>query len=428
VADRLLDSDGREVARLPCAPLLADELTRSGLRARTGTVVSTDRVVTGQERVELAGLGADVVDMESVAIAEARWDVPLAVVRAISDAPGTELFSPAGLSGIWKALRSLRAARPALARWAAANGPREILLARPRSFCAGVQRAIETVERSLEHYGPPVYVRRQIVHNTHVVSRLRASGAVFVKELAEVPDGATVVLSAHGAGTSVHDEAGRRGMLVVDATCPLVSRVHGEALRFAAAGRQVVLIGYEGHDEVEGTLGTVPGTALVTTPADVEDLGFDTSRPTAFVTQTTLAIDDVAGVIEALRQRFPDLAGPPAPDICYATQDRQKAVRDIAPSCDVVLVVGSASSSNSNRLVEVARRCGTSAHLVDSRSDLCLEWLAGARKVGVTAGASAPEDLVRELVECLAGLGPVSVTERPGVHERPSFSLPLEVR
>jgi 4-hydroxy-3-methylbut-2-enyl diphosphate reductase len=291
-----------------------------------------------------------------------------------------------------------------------------------------VQRAIETVERALVRYGAPVYVRRQIVHNAHVVSRLEAAGAVFVEELDEVPDGANVVFSAHGVGSSVHDEARRRNMITVDATCPLVNKVHGEARRFAAAGRQVVLVGHRGHDEVEGTLGSVPDLALVTTPADVARLDFDPARPTAVVTQTTLATDEVTGVLEALAHRFPDLARPPASDICYASQNRQEAVRQMAPDCDVVLVIGSANSSNCNRLVEVARRSGAPAHLVDSKCELQLSWLTGARTIGVTAGASAPEELVQEVVQCLAGMGPVSVSERSTGHEHVSFLLPMEVR
>ncbi|MGH9107043.1 MAG: 4-hydroxy-3-methylbut-2-enyl diphosphate reductase, partial [Acidimicrobiales bacterium] len=310
----------------------------------------------------------------------------------------------------------------------AAAGPREVLLAEPRSFCAGVRRAIETVERAIDRYGPPVYVRRQIVHNAHVVSRLEAAGAVFVEELGEVPDGARVVFSAHGVGTSVHDEARRRQMFAIDATCPLVSKVHNEARRFAAAGRQVVLVGHPGHDEVEGTLGTVPGAALVSSPKDVAVLRLDPGRPTAVVTQTTLATDEVSEVLDALAERFGDLARPAASDICYASQNRQEAVREMAPDCDVVLVVGSANSSNSNRLVEVAARNGPPAHLLDSKSDLRLSWLAGARRVGVTAGASAPEELVQEIVDCLAGLGPISICERSTSNEHVNFPLPLEVR
>jgi 4-hydroxy-3-methylbut-2-en-1-yl diphosphate reductase len=428
VADRLLDASGQEVMSIQSAALLAADLRRSGLRARTGTVVSTGHIVTGAERATLAGLGADVVDMESTAVAEAQWGVPLAVLRAVSDSPGVELFSPAGARGIVKALRALRSSRRALADWAAAVGPKEIFLAEPRSFCAGVRRAIETVERALERYGPPVYVRRQIVHNAHVVSRLEAAGAMFVEELDEVPDGANVVFSAHGVGTSVRDEAARRDMSTIDATCPLVSKVHSEARRFSAAGRQLVLIGHARHDEVEGTLGTVAGIALVSSPEEVAGLELDPSRPTAVLTQTTLATDEVTGVVGALQERFADLARPAASDICYASQNRQEAVRAIAPDCDLVLVVGSPNSSNSNRLVEVARRSGARAQLVDSKADLRLSWLAGVRRIGVTAGASAPEELVDEVVDCLARLGPVAVVERSTRNEHVSFPLPTEVR
>lgn len=428
VADRLLDAQGNEVARLASAPLLANELRRLGLRARTGTIVSTDHIVTGDERATLAALGADAVDMESTAVASQNWGAPLAVLRAISDTPGAELFSPAGVKGVWAALRALRASRRALANWAAAAGPRDIFLAEPRSFCAGVRRAVETVERALERYGAPVYVRRQIVHNAHVVSRLEAAGAVFVEELAEVPDGAKVVFSAHGVGVSVYEEAATRDMFTIDATCPLVTKVHNEARRFVGAGRQLVLIGHAGHDEVEGTLGTVPGMRLVSRPEDVSHIDLDPDSPTAFVTQTTLATDEVADIVTALGERFVDLARPAASDICYASQNRQEAVREMAPDCDVVLVVGSPNSSNSNRLVEVARRCGASAHLIDSHRDLDLSWLVGARRVGVTAGASAPEELVHEVVECLAGLGPACIEQRSTGNEHVSFPLPLEVR
>jgi 4-hydroxy-3-methylbut-2-en-1-yl diphosphate reductase len=429
VADRLLDATGKEVSRLPSASLLAAELRRSGLRATTGTVVSTDHIVTGPERAALSALGADVVDMESTAVAGAGWAaVPMAIVRAVSDSPGVELFSPAGARGVFKALRALRSSRPALADWAAAVGPKEIFLAEPRSFCAGVRRAIETVERALERYGPPVYVRRQIVHNAHVVSRLEAAGAVFVEELDEVPDGANVVFSAHGVGTSVREEAARRQMSTIDATCPLVTKVHTEARRFSGAGRQLVLIGHAGHDEIEGTLGTVPAIALVSRPEEVAGLQLDPDKPTAFLTQTTLATDEVKDVVAALEERFLDLSRPAASDICYASQNRQEAVREIAPDCDLVLVVGSQNSSNSNRLVEVARRAGARAELVDSQADLRLSWLAGTRRVGVTAGASAPPELVEDLVDCLVGLGPATVIERSTRNEHVSFPLPLEVR
>ncbi len=428
VAERVLNQVGQEVAKLTSAALLAAEMRRLGLRASTGTVMSTDHIVTGAERAQLAQLGAHVVDMESGPVAGAPWGAPVAVVRAISDAPGHELFSPAGARGVWLALRSLRAARPALAAWARAAGPRDVLLAEPRGFCAGVRRAIETVERALHRYGAPVYVRRQIVHNAHVVSRLENAGATFVKELSEVPDGATVVFSAHGVGTAVNEEAARRGMNTIDATCPLVTKVHTEARRFAAAGRQLVLVGHAHHDEVEGTLGIAPGIQLVSTPEDVAHLDIDPARPTAFVTQTTLATDEVANVIEALEERISDLARPAASDICYASQNRQEAVRHIAPDCDLVLVVGSPNSSNSNRLVEVAQRQGAEAHLIDSAADIKLAWLSGARRVGISAGASAPEELVQEVLASLASLGSLSIEQRTTGNEHVTFPLPQEIR
>ncbi|MGC8627603.1 MAG: 4-hydroxy-3-methylbut-2-enyl diphosphate reductase [Acidimicrobiales bacterium] len=428
VAELVMDANGNELARLRSASVLANALRQLGLRARTTGVVSTDHIVTGYERAQLAQLGAEVVDMESSAVVNARWGVPVAVLRAISDAPGHELFSAAGTLGVCKALRSLRAAREALAAWAKAVGPREVLLAEPRGFCAGVRRAIETVERALQRYGPPVYVRRQIVHNDHVVARLEKAGAVFVKELSEVPDKATVVFSAHGVGTAVRDEAKLRGMTVIDATCPLVTKVHIEAQRFAAAGRQVILIGHAHHDEVQGTLGVVAGARLVSTAQDVARLDLAPDKPTAFVTQTTLAADEVTDVIAALEERFSDLARPAVSDICYASQNRQEAVKQIAQSCEVVIVVGSPSSSNSNRLVEVARRAGARAYLVGSADDLKLAWLTGTRRVGVTAGASAPEELVQEVVGCLASLGPVSIEQRITGNEHVNFPLPQEVR
>jgi 4-hydroxy-3-methylbut-2-enyl diphosphate reductase len=426
VAQKVVRPDGSEVAMLASAPLLAAELRSLGLRARCGTVASTDHLVTGAERRELARV-ADVVDMESAAVV-ARATGPVAVVRAVSDTASRELLSPAGLMGASRALASLRAATPALTRWAGATGPRKALLAEPRSFCAGVHRAIETVERALALSGPPVYVRRQIVHNASVVRRLERAGAVFITELEEAPDGATVVFSAHGVGTAVHEEAARRGMRAIDATCPLVSKVHHEARRYAAAGRQVVLVGHRGHDEVEGTLGTVPGTHLVEGPEDVRTLELDTDRPTAVVTQTTLALDEVAGTLAELDAMFKDLVHPNASDICYASQNRQEAVRAMAPACDLVLVVGSPNSSNCNRLVEVARRQGRPAHLVDTAADIRLAWLEDARTVGITAGASTPEELVQEVVSCLSSLGPLELSELATGIENVTFPLPVEVR
>jgi 4-hydroxy-3-methylbut-2-enyl diphosphate reductase len=427
VADRLVRLDGHQVADMPFAPLIAGELRRAGLRARTGTVATSDHIVTGKQRHELRRL-AEVVDMESVPVAEilGTSGTTVAVVRAISDSPQHELWSPAGAAGVARALISLRRAAPVLASWAQALGPRVVTLADPRSFCAGVRRAIETVHRAIALFGAPVYVRRQIVHNSHVVGELEAAGAVFVEELDQVPDGATVVFSAHGVGTAVQREAQDRKMRTVDATCPLVAKVHHEAKRFAGSGRQVVLLGHRGHDEVEGTMGSVPGIRLVSALEDLAEL--DSTKPTAVVTQTTLATDEVAGMMAALDNHFVDLVHPSASDICYASQNRQEAVRAMAPDCDVVLVVGSSNSSNTNRLVEVAHRAGVPAHLVEDEGDVRLSWLAGRQRIGITAGASAPEELVQRLVSCLAGLGPVTVSGRAAVHENVTFSLPVEVR
>jgi 4-hydroxy-3-methylbut-2-enyl diphosphate reductase len=434
VADRVLDESGAVVARLPSAALLGAELARRGLVVRIGAVVSTDHVVHGRAaRADLARTGALAVDMESAALLAEPWGVPTAVVRAVSDRPGAELVSPAALRHGWRALRSLRAAAPVLRAWAGAAGPRRVVVASPRSFCAGVQRAVDTVvaalERaSLERDGAPVYVRRQIVHNEHVVDDLRRRGAVFVRELDEVPTGSTVVFSAHGVSPAVRDEAERRELRVVDATCPLVAKVHTEVRRLATSGHQVVLIGHAGHDETEGTLGEVPGMHLVADPLDVDGLDLDDDAPVGYATQTTLAPEDVAPTVAALQRRFAELAGPSASDICYATHNRQEAVRAIAGDCDLVLVVGSPTSSNSLRLVEVAERTGGHAELVGDETDLRLDRLAHAECVGVTAGASVPEVLVERVIDALGGLGPIEVEHRTVRRETVSFSLPLEVR
>jgi 4-hydroxy-3-methylbut-2-enyl diphosphate reductase len=305
---------------------------------------------------------------------------------------------------------------------------RVVLLAAPRSFCAGVERAIEVVERMLEQC-TPVYVRKQIVHNRHVVADLEARGAVFVDELDEVPDGATVVFSAHGVAPQVRADAARRALRVVDATCPLVTKVHAEARRFAARGDTVVLVGHAGHEEVEGTLGEAPDrTLLVADAAGVAALDVPDPARVSYLTQTTLAVDEVEEVVDALRERFPALRGPGSDDICYATTNRQEAVKAIARDADVVLVVGSANSSNSRRLVELARRLGTAAHLIDDASELREEWLAGARVVGLSAGASAPPRLVEEVLDALRARGPVEVEERRTTSEHLQFSLPSTVR
>ena len=309
------------------------------------------------------------------------------MVRAVSDTADRPLLSPRALAGGAAALRSLRQAGPVLAQWAAAAGRRKVLLAGPRSFCAGVERAIEIVERALERDGQPVYVRKQIVHNSRVVADLEQRGAIFVDELTEVPDGAPVVFSAHGVAPAVRDEAERRGMGAIDATCPLVSKVHAEARRFAADGYLVALIGHAGHEEVEGTLGEAPGsTVLVESGADVARLTPDDPAKVAYLMQTTLSAEEADGVVDELVERFPAARGPGSDDICYATTNRQLAVRAIARECDLVLVAGSANSSNSRRLVEVAERDGTPAYLIDGPEDIELGWLAGPARSGSPPG------------------------------------------
>ncbi|MBO0786255.1 MAG: 4-hydroxy-3-methylbut-2-enyl diphosphate reductase [Actinobacteria bacterium] len=323
----------------------------------------------------------------------------------------------------------MRGAGPALAAWAAACAPRRVLLAGPRSFCAGVERAIEIVEKVLDQHGPPVYVRKQIVHNTHVVASLEQRGAIFVDELDQVPDGARVVFSAHGVSPQVRAEAERRGLISVDATCPLVSKVHAEARRFAAEGYLVALIGHAGHEEVEGTLGEAPeAMALVETADDIGKLSPHDPSKVAYLMQTTLAVDEATEVAGVLRERFPATRGPRSDDICYATTNRQQAVRAIATESDLVLVAGSANSSNSVRLVETAQRAGTPAYLIDSPADIQLGWLAGVSTIGITAGASAPPALVGDIVTALGGLGPVDLNERVITTENIRFSLPKEVR
>ncbi len=351
------------------------------------------------------------------------------MVRAISDSAGLPLLSPRAVSGGLAALRSLRAAAPALARWAAACGSRRVLLAGPRSFCAGVERAIEIVERALDQPAQPVYVRKQIVHNRRVVTRLQDRGVVFVDELEEVPDGARVVFSAHGVSPAVRAQAAGRGLDTIDATCPLVAKVHAEARRFAAEGYLVVLIGHAGHEEVEGTIGEAPGSmVLVQNTADVAALQPADPARVAYLMQTTLSADEAADIVAALRARFPAARGPGSDDICYATTNRQLAVKAIAAESDLVLVAGSANSSNSLRLVETVEQMGTPAHLIDDVSDIELGWLAGAGTIGITAGASAPPSMISEIVTALSGLGPVEQSERVIATESIKFGLPKEVR
>jgi 4-hydroxy-3-methylbut-2-en-1-yl diphosphate reductase len=420
-------SDGTRTVSLPSAPLLAGELRRAGLRARAGKLATVPHLIRGTERSRLTAEGTLAVDMESAPLASAAGTRPVAVIRAVSDTRG--VLRPGIVTGGLAALRSLRAAAPVAERWAAACGPHTVLLAGPRSFCAGVERAIEIVERALDLRGAPVYVRKQIVHNTRVVSDLEQRGAVFVDELDEVPDGATVVFSAHGVSPAVRETASERGLSVIDATCPLVSKVHAEARRFAREGYTVALIGHEGHEEVEGTLGEAPGsTVLVQTAADVAKLRPRDSSRVAYLMQTTLAVDEAADVAGALRERFPAVRAPGSDDICYATTNRQAAVRAVAADAGLVLVAGSANSSNSVRLVETARRAGTPAHLIDGASDIELSWLAGVSVIGLTAGASAPPAVVSEIISALSGLGPVSVSERVTTTESVQFGLPREVR
>ncbi len=301
----------------------------------------------------------------------------------------------------------------------------DVLLANPRGFCAGVDRAIAIVEQALVQFGAPIYVRHEVVHNKFVVDDLRAKGAIFVDELAEIPDGATVVFSAHGVSKAVQAEAAGRGLHVFDATCPLVTKVHVEVAKMRQQGREIVMIGHAGHPEVEGTMGqSATGMHLVQTVADVAKLVITDPLRLAYVTQTTLSVDDAAEIVEALRERFPAIVGPKRDDICYATQNRQDAVKVLAPQVDVVIVVGSPSSSNSNRLREVSANRGVPSYMIDRADELKPEWLANRKRIGVTAGASAPEVLVREVIERLRELGAQRVQELVGVVEAVVFPMP----
>jgi 4-hydroxy-3-methylbut-2-enyl diphosphate reductase len=397
VADELL-RPGLPAIACPAAPLLSGELRRHGVRTARG---------------------------------------PLRLGRVSDHAPASALAAvlsgAAGRVGLGVAAADAgprRTAHTVLAGWlAVADRPRRVLLAAPRSFCAGVERAIKTVERLLDERGGPVHVRKQIVHNSHVVAGLEARGAVFVDELDAVPDGGVVVFSAHGVSPAVRAEADRRGLDVVDATCPLVTKVHVEARRFAERGDTVLLIGHDGHEEVEGTLGEAPEhIVLVRTVQDARTVPVADPKRVSYLTQTTLAVDETADILTALRARFPQLRGPASDDICYATTNRQHALTAIADESDIVLVVGSANSSNSRRLVELAERHDTPAHLVDDASDIRPAWLAGVRAVGLTAGASAPAGLVDDVLAALAGLGPVDVGEREVTRETIHFALPSSVR
>ncbi|MGH9662171.1 MAG: 4-hydroxy-3-methylbut-2-enyl diphosphate reductase [Bryobacteraceae bacterium] len=305
---------------------------------------------------------------------------------------------------------------------------KKIFLLKPRGFCAGVVRAIDVVEIALDVFGPPIYVRKEIVHNKHVVDDLRSKGAIFVEELAEVPSGARTIFSAHGVSPEVRTEARARRLVVIDATCPLVTKVHLEAVKFARDGYTIILIGHKDHDEVIGTLGEAPErTVLVTTVEDVDALTVENPNKVAFLTQTTLSLDETRDVEARLRQRFPSIQGPPAKDICYATENRQLAVKAVAPLCQLLLVVGSQNSSNSLRLVEVCRNAGVTAHLVDDERDVEPAWLEGVTSVAVTAGASAPENLVQNLIAWLEGHGFGTLEEVELVEEDVRFSLPVEL-
>jgi 4-hydroxy-3-methylbut-2-en-1-yl diphosphate reductase len=309
------------------------------------------------------------------------------------------------------------------------SAPEKILLASPRGYCAGVDRAVQTVERALELYGAPVYVRKEIVHNKHVVEQLRDRGAVFVESETEVPEGSTVVFSAHGVAPSVHANAAERGLATIDATCPLVTKVHVEAKKFAAEGYTIVLIGHAGHEEVEGTMGEVPDNiVLIESEEDVDSLEVDDPTRIAYISQTTLSVDETRAVINRLRARFPAIVGPRTDDICYATTNRQAAVKQLARECDLVLVIGSGNSSNSNRLVEVARECGADSYLIDNELQVREEWLDGARTVGITSGASAPDELVQRLVGFFRERGTDDVQELEVIREDVRFMLPKTIR
>lgn len=414
----------------PCddPSILAGVLRRGGLRVRIAPIASSQRLVLGERRRTLWRTGAAAVDMESAWLAPGADARPLVTLRVVLDTQRHELLHPLRtLTGTAIAYRTLRRACALVQDWASAIAAREVVLAAPRASCAGVNRAVEIVERALELRGAPVYVRKQIVHNDHVVASLEERGAVFVDELDEVPTGSTVIFSAHGVSPAVRARAAQQGLDVIDATCPLVAKVHAEARRFAAADFDIVLVGHRGHEEVEGTQGQAPDRIHVIANADALDrVQVKDPAKVAYLTQTTLAVDDTASVIDAIRSRFPDVVGPPSSDICYATQNRQDAVRALAAECDLILVVGSVNSSNSRRLVEVAQRAGCRALLVESGEAIPPEALVGARKVGLTAGASAPESLVQGVVRALSGIGGATVSERSVATESVHFKLPPE--
>jgi 4-hydroxy-3-methylbut-2-enyl diphosphate reductase len=414
----------------PDPTILAGALRRGGLSVYVGPIASSARVAAWSGRRRMGATGAIAVDMESGAVAGAVRDRPVFVLRVVLDTAGHELHRPLRTaSALVRAYRTLRRACALLEDWAAALGAREIVLAMPRASCAGVERAVHVVERALQEFGPPVYVRKQIVHNAHVIADLERRGAVFVDEIDQVPHGATVIFSAHGVSPEVRARARARSLDVIDATCPLVAKVHAEARQFTSGGYEIVLVGHEGHEEVDGTFGEAPErTHIVSTAEEVGQLELEDPGRVAYLTQTTLALDDTAEVIDALRTRFPALVGPRSSDICYATQNRQDAVRALAPECELVLVIGSGNSSNSRRLVEVAERAGCRALLIEDGGEIPPQALIGRTRIGVTAGASAPESLVQEMVSALTGLGHAEVSERRVATEEIQFKLPAELR
>src|SRR5579875_2287175 len=410
--------------------ILAGVLRRGGLKVHVGPIASSQRLVVGERRWTLFRSGALAVDMESAWLVPAERQRPLVTMRVVLDTNRRELHHPLQtLTGTATAYRTLRRACSLVQEWAEALGSREVVLASPRASCAGVERAVEIVERVLEDRGAPIYVRKQIVHNAHVVRSLEERGAIFVDQLSEVPEGQTVIFSAHGVSPAVRREARERQLDVIDATCPLVSKVHAEARRFAASGFDIVLIGHEGHEEVDGTFGEAPDRIqIVASPEEVEGVEVADPERVAYLSQTTLAVDETDRVVNALQRRFPNAVGPASSDICYATQNRQDAVRALAGECDLILVVGSGNSSNSRRLVEVAERAGCRAMLIDDASQIPPSILQGARRIGLTAGASAPEALVRRVIDAIGGLGKVTLGERSVATETMQFKLPPEVR
>jgi 4-hydroxy-3-methylbut-2-enyl diphosphate reductase len=431
--DVVLASELRtDTKTLPCPDpaILAGVLRRGGLRVHIGPIVSSSGLVFGERRRELAAEGALAVDMESAWLADHAGAQPLTTLRVVLDTPHYEIHRPARAAvAARRAFRALREASSLLETWAQALGHRELSLAAPRASCAGVTRAVEIVERALAQRGAPVYVRKQIVHNAHVVGALERRGAVFVDDVDEVPAGSTVIFSAHGVSPAVRRDAAQRSLDVIDATCPLVAKVHAEARRFAAGDYQIVLVGHSDHEEVEGTVGEAPAhTRVIANVQEARDIDLQDSDRVAVLTQTTLAVDETAEIVDALRARFPALAVPASEDICYATQNRQDAVRAIARDCELIFVVGSQNSSNSQRLVEVAERAGCRAQLLERAEDIDPGDLVGVTRLGVTAGASAPESLVAEVVSALRGLGGLTVREVTVATEETHFNLPPQVR